>query len=93
MSLFCRYFTDEVWNLLVTETNPYAHANFSSMANAHAWIDVTTEEMKAFIRITIVMGIIQLPQPDIYWQITNPVITTSGVSSIMSGIRLRFIIS
>ena len=60
-SLFCRYFTDEVWNLLVTETNRYAQANLSSMPNAHKWTDVTTEEMKAFIGITILMGIIQLP--------------------------------
>ena len=58
VSLFCRYFTDEVWHLLVTESNHYAQANLSSMPNAHAWADVTTEEMKAFIRITILMGII-----------------------------------
>ena len=67
VSLFCSYFTDEVWNLLVTETNHYAQANLSSIPNAHAWTDITTEEMKAFIRITILMGIIQLPQIDIHW--------------------------
>ena len=66
MSLFCRYFTDEVWNLLVTETNCYAQANLSSMPNARAWTDVTTEEMKVFIGITILMGIIQLSQLDMY---------------------------
>ena len=38
VSLFSRYFIDELWNLLVTETNHYAQAN------AHAWTDVTTEE-------------------------------------------------
>ena len=69
VSLFCRYFTDEVWNLLVTETNHYAQANLSSMPNAHAWTDITTEETKAFIRITILMGIIQLPQLDMYCQL------------------------
>ena len=34
VSLFCRYFSDEVWNLLVTETNRYAQANLSFMPNA-----------------------------------------------------------
>ena len=58
VSLFYRYFTDEVWNLLVTETNRYAQANLSSMPHARAWTDVTIEEMKAFIGITILMGII-----------------------------------
>ena len=89
MSLFYRYFTDEVWNLLVTETNRYAQANLSSMPNARAWTDVTIEEMKAFIGITILMGIIQLPRFDMYWQTSNPLITTSGVSSIMSRIRFQ----
>ena len=89
MSLFCRYFTDEVWNLLVTETNRCAQANLSSMPNAHRWTDITTEEMKAFIGITILIGIIQLPRLDMYWQTTNPLITTSGVSSIMSRIRFQ----
>ena len=50
VSLFCRYFTDEVWNLLVTETH-YAQANLSSMPNACVWIDVTTEKMKALLRL------------------------------------------
>ena len=54
-----------------------------------AWTDVTTEEMKAFIGITILMGIIQLPRLDMYWQTTNPLITTSGVSSIMSRILFQ----
>ena len=89
VSLFCRYFTDEVWNLLVTETNHYAQANLSSMPNARKWTDVTTEEMRAFIEITFLMGIIQLPRLDMYWQTTNPLITTSGVSSIMSRIRFQ----
>ena len=88
-SLFCRYFTDEVWNLLVTETNRYAQANLSSMPNACIWTDVTTEEMKAFIGITILMGIIQLPRLDMYWQTTNPLITTTAVFSITSRIRFQ----
>ena len=35
-------------------------SDLSFMPNAHAWTDVTTEEMKAFIGITIPMEIIQL---------------------------------
>ena len=89
LSLFCRYFTDEVWNLLLTETNRYAHVNLSSMPNACAWTDVTIDEMKAFIGVTIVMGIIQLSRLDMYWQTTNLLITTSGISNIMSRIRFQ----
>ena len=42
-----------------------------------------------FIRITILIRIIQLPWLDMYWQTTNPLTTTSGVSSIMSRIHFQ----
>ena len=75
---------DEVWDLLVTETNWYAQANLSCLPNARAWSDVSIDEMKAFIGVTILMGIIQLPQLEMYWQTSNPMIATSRVSNIMS---------
>ena len=48
VSLFCRYFTDEVWNLLVTETNRYSLDNLSHKPNAHAWSNVSVDEMKVW---------------------------------------------
>ena len=43
-------------------TNQYAQANISQKPNACAWNDVTVVEMKAFIGMTILLGIIQLPR-------------------------------
>ena len=56
-----RFFTNEVWDLLVTETNRYAALNISSASRPRPWQPVTNEEMKAFIGILMAMGILRLP--------------------------------
>ena len=71
LDFFAKYFIDEVWDLLVTETNRYAHANISSRPHSRAWNDVNVEEMKAFIGMLILLGIIKLPRLEIFWQNSN----------------------
>ena len=87
--LFCKYFTDEVWDLLVTETNRYACLRFPCRQHARPWTDVSIEEMKAFIGMLILMGVLQLPRIEMYWQIDDDLIKTPGVSSIMSRVRFQ----
>jgi len=83
--LFCRFFTDEVWDLLVTETNWYAHDNQSTAPTSQAYNDVTVDEMKAFIGLLILMRILQLPHLEMYWSTSAlpRYISTPGISSIM----------
>ena len=88
LEFFTKYFTDDVWNLLVTKTNRYAHANVSSGPHSRAWNDVTIDEMKAFIGMLILFGIIKLPRLEMFWQNTNEYIGTPGIAGIMS--RNRF---
>ena len=71
VDLFCSYFTEEVWALLVTETNCYAQTNRSSKPKARAWTNVTVEELKAFIGLLIIMGVVKLPRLIMYWQTSN----------------------
>ena len=66
VDLFCSYFTEEVWALLVTETNRYAKTNRFGKPKACAWIDITVEEMKAFIGLLIIMEVEKLPQLIMY---------------------------
>lgn len=66
--LFFRYFTDDVWELIVRETNRYAHGNLSDAPHARPWEDVTTPEMQAFVGLLIMMGILHLPRLEMYWQ-------------------------
>ena len=62
LDLFTKYLTDKVWDLLITETNRYAHANTSIRLQSRAWNDVCVEGMKAFIGMLILLGIIKLPR-------------------------------
>ena len=82
--IFTKYFTDEVWDLLVMETNRYAHANTSSRPHSRAWNDVCVEEMKAFIGMLLLLGIIKLPRLEMFWQNSNEYIGTPGIANIMS---------
>ena len=72
-----------------TETNRYAAANRSISRHSRAWSDVTVEEMKAFVGMLILMGILQLPRLEMYWQTTHPLIATTGMSAVMSRVRFE----
>ena len=87
--IFCRFFTDEVWQLIVDETNRYASANSASTPHARPWSDVTIPEMKAFIGMLILMGIVELQCLEMYWQTKHPLIATTGISSVMSLVRFE----
>ena len=89
LDLFCRFLTLAVWNLIVTETNRYADEVRTASPHARPWHAVTIVEMKAFIGLTIIMGIIQLPRLEMYWQTSHSLICTPGVSSIMSLVRFE----
>ena len=82
IELHSRFFTDEVWDLLVVETNCYAagrkeHNIHTLTLNHRPWTDVTRDEMKAFIGVQILMGIIRLPRLELYWTTTHPFLETN----------------
>ena len=83
------YFTDEVWDLLVTETNRYSKLGLPQQKFARPWHDVTVEDMKAFVGLLIIMGVLQLPQLEMYWQTDSNLLQTPGVSSVMSQIQFE----
>ena len=60
--LFCCFFVDAMWELLVVETNRYAASNTSAAPHARPGHDVTVPEMKAFVGMLILMDIDVLPR-------------------------------
>ena len=88
VDLFYSYFIEDIWALLVTKTNRYAQQNLSEKPNARVWMEVSVEEMKAFIGLLIVMGVVKLPRLAMYWQQSNHLIAIGGISDVMS--RTRF---
>ena len=89
LQLFCTFFTDEVWDFLVTETNRYSKLGLPQQRYARPWHDVTVEDMKAFVGLLIIIGILQLPRLEMYWQTESNLIHTPGVSSVISRIRFE----
>lgn len=83
---FGSIFNDEVVSILVTETNRYAKQN-----NSKRWIDVTVNEMKAFIGCLIVMGIHQLPALKHYWS-SDPFLRVEAVANVMTANRFKKIV-
>ena len=74
---FGRFFTEEVWDLLVRETNRFAaqvRAELTS-SSPRPWHDVDKDEMKAFVGVMMVMGICKLPRLEMYWSTTHPLFT------------------
>ena len=87
-TVFDQMFTDEIWNLMVTETNRYHDQQAASEPNKHKrkWRPVTKEEMQAFIGIIIYMGIVKLPRITMYWSMDN-LVHQESVSSVMTQTR------
>lgn len=83
---FERFFTPEVWDLLVSETNRYADQVRQQIQapQARPWHCVTHDEMKAFIGLLIAMGVLKLPRLRMYWQQSHALFGTTGIADIIS---------
>ena len=75
--------------MLVAETNRYAATVVGRTPRARPWHDVVVPEMKAFVGILILMGIIKLPRLELYWSQKYPQISTPGISAVMPLVRFE----
>ena len=82
LSFFASFFTEEVIQLLVEQTNLYAQQN-----KPREWEDTTDAEMTAFLGMLIAMGIHGLPRFRMFWY-TDPLFRVQPVADIMT--RQRF---
>ena len=87
-TFFNTMFTDDMWDLIVNETNRYHDQQVTTEPNKHKgkWSPVTREEMEAFLGITILMGIVKLPRLEMYWS-NNNLVHQEQISSVMSQSR------
>lgn len=90
ISVFRKFFTEEIFNLIVDQTNVYRNQKKrrNSRNNTNSWEDVIMKDIESFLGITIVMGINNLPSMKHYWSNDN-VFHNSFISSTMS--RNRFL--
>ncbi|CAG4996426.1 unnamed protein product [Parnassius apollo] len=83
---FSRFFSGEVINHIVEQTNLY-EAPKKSMK----WEPVTSADIKAFIGMIIIMGIHVLPSIDLYWS-SDPLFRVNEVAEIMTCKRFKKIL-
>ena len=88
------YLTDAVIDKLVTETNRYAEQYLNAHRNnlppksiLHYWEETNADEMRCFLGVYILMGIIHKPRVWMYWS-TDQFYSTPVFGQIM--VRRRF---
>ena len=76
--------------MIVCETSHYYEQQKASNPNKHKmpWHPVTKGEMKAFVGILILMGVIKLPRFEMYWS-SDRLIHQEGITEVMP--RTRFL--
>ncbi len=87
------FFSDAI-ALIVMETNSYAaqcRAQCTS-PTPHACHDITENELKAFIGMVICMGIVRLPQLELYWSSKHDLIRQNILCEIITLVRIQQIL-
>lgn len=78
-----------MFDLLVTNTNRYAQWIRSQQEKeGRAWEPVSKEELKTFVGVELLMGILHLPSLEDYWQ-TKSQFVSVGLSSVFSKTRFE----
>ena len=94
---FLQLFIDDgLLDLLVGQTNIYANQNIEANQNnrkprarAKNWENTNREEMIKFLALTLLMGIFQKPEYQLYWD-QDPLLQTPFFSTVMP--RARYLI-
>ena len=82
------FLTDQLFGLLVTQTNLYAsqykrsNPNLPRHPQANYWVDTTRNEMKQLLALTLLIGIVKKPELCDYWS-TNALLKGSVFNSVM----------
>jgi len=83
-------FPTSLLSLLVVWTNGYAvwkQAQPGQMPDT-TWGETTEAEMRAFLGINVMMGIVQLPDSRLYWS-SNPLLRREGIARTMTCSRVH----
>lgn len=82
------FLTNEFFDLLVEQTNLYAaqykreNPNLPPNSCANSWEETNRNEMKKFLALVLLMGIVRKPEVSDYWS-TNPLLKGSIFNSVM----------
>lgn len=81
-----KFFSDDVYNLIVTQTNLYAE-----QSRIRNWTPTEKNEIRAFLGMIVIMGYHILSQIELYWS-TDPGFRVEEVASVMPIKRFKKIL-
>jgi len=90
----CAVFSDDVLSLLVAEANRFA-AQFlftstqKRKARAHSWHATDEAELKKFLGLLLLMGIVKKPRVEDFWN-SDPAIATPAFNTLWFGTGSNF---
>lgn len=95
LEYFELFFTDEIVNHIVTETNIFADENLNKFkskehSRSHHWRETNANELRVFFATLILQGIITKPTVRMYWS-KRKLIETPSFSNLMSSRRFDLI--
>ena len=64
LEYFNYFFDDDMVKTIKNETNIYAHLNKGELI----WKDVNEDEMRLFLIVRMLMGIVRKPTQELYWK-------------------------
>ena len=98
LGYFKLFVGDDVIKHIVDQTNKYA-ADFirissfrlKAMSRVHQWVETNNAEMKTFLGLTMLMGIVRKPTVPMYWS-KDPLYSTPLYSQVMSRNRYQLLL-
>ena len=91
LECFRLFLTDEILNQIITETNRYYAQQNAAKPSPLPWYDLTVEELLAFFAIVLAMGLIKLPEIELYWR-RNSIFEMHWFSSVLTANRFKQIL-
>ena len=97
LQCFELFVNDDLYNYFVAETNRFAHQyidehqNLPRYSRVHDWVDVDRQEMKKFLGLMLLMGIVHKPAISMYWS-TDVLYQTPIYTEIMRRNRFQLIL-
>ena len=83
INVFRNFFCDKVINMIVEQTNLYGKQKFHRRHDGENWIDITRNEIEAFIGMNVIMGFHKLPSYRHYWN-NDENLYTPVIANVMS---------
>ena len=84
VDFFQMHFTDEVFHLMVEQTNLYTEQVSTADPDKHKtpWSPVTVDELKSWLALTLNMGLVNKPTIQSYWATENSTLTPFFISTM-----------